>query len=56
MPIVQNIQVVDTTIEQYGNVSFHAGTIDIVPHFHVITENVAYGTITKVNIKQFCAC
>lgn len=48
MPIVWNIQVVDITIEQYGNVSFHAGTIDIVPHFHVITKKWHMAQLQKL--------
>jgi protein associated with RNAse G/E len=49
MPRVWNRQmVVDTITEKYRSVSLHVKVVNIIPQFCEITENVAYGTTTKV--------
>ncbi len=48
VPGMWNRQMVDTIIKKYKNVSVHAKVANIVPQFCETTENVAYGTTTKV--------
>ncbi len=48
MPRMWNRQMVDTITEKYKSVSLHAKIVNIIPQFCETTENVAYGTTTKV--------
>jgi hypothetical protein len=43
--------VANTTFEQYNNVSFHDGVVDIVPQFLKTTQNVMYRQPYKHHIK-----
>jgi hypothetical protein len=52
MPGVWNRQVVDTIIKKYKSVSVHAKVVNIIPQFRETTENVAYGTTTKVSYQN----